>query len=132
MSANAPLDDLALLASVSAGMVRLAGDRQAMEAIDAETELWQAGTGGMMWNACDGPDDLAGRLRTFVRRSELTDRQRAIASILQARCRRLSVAGVRRTPPGRPLYAPARRPDERTTSTDSNRQPVARHAPVDA
>ena len=89
---NRPLSDVDVLASVSEGFAQLAGERNALDAVDAETELWdrpELGRGGMLWAAGGDPAELRRRLAVMVRRPELTHRQRALVSILQGRARRM-------------------------------------------
>lgn len=93
MSGPELLDDLAVMASVGAGVCELAGDRTSRDAIEAEIELWEARDGmepgGMVWAAGGDLRELRRRLSVMVRRPELTDRQRAIVSILQGRAARM-------------------------------------------
>lgn len=87
------LSDLEVLMSVSNGAAELAGDRNAKVAIEAEVELWEAreefDPGGMVSVAGGNLQELRRRLSVLVRRPELTDRQRAIVSILQAKAARI-------------------------------------------
>ena len=80
------LGDLDVLLSISNGFCELAGNPEGLEAIDAECELWQERgdmkPGGMV-DAAGSLPELRRRLAVMARRPELTDRQRAIVSILQ-------------------------------------------------
>ena len=103
MSEPKPLDDMQALLSISEGFLDLhemvasapPGDHP-LVAIDAETELWdnpEISRGGMMW-AAGGPRELAEKLAVMSRRPELTDRQRAIVSILQGRLKKMLANGL--------------------------------------